>query len=475
MATDSPSAQSEASDSATNPSASSETAARPFPRRLLAALTLSSTLAPLNSTMLSVMLASVGPAFGVAETFATQALVTSYLITSIVMQAPSGKLGDRYGHRRAVAFGQLLFGVGSVGAMFAPSIWTLALARIVMAVGGALIVPSAGALLRLEIPPDKRGQAFGLFGASMALSAALGPVVGGVITSAFSWRATFGVNVVLLPIAALIAGRSPAPTEPARGPFRFDVVGTVLLGLALTLAVVASNLAGDPRRMPLLGAATAVAVLFVLFERRQSEPVVDLRLVTRPVFLAGGLVIALHNVSMYALLFELPSAVTRMGASGHAKGLLLGAMMISMVVVSPISGRLADKFGARKLALAGTALALAGMSAIRFVGLHSVPRLLPGLVLVGMGLGLAASPSQASAMSDAPRAESGMAAALLAMMRYLGGIAGLIVLSFVWSAPSDPARVLIEHDRAVMFFGAALGLAVVAAAFLPREAPGRLD
>ncbi len=442
----------------------------------MVALALSSMLTPLNSTMLSVVLGPIGREFREPETLLTQALVTSYLITSIVMQAPSGKLGDRWGHRRAVAIGQLLFALGSVAAMAAPSMITLGLARVIMAVGGALIVPSAGALLRLEIPPDRRGRAFGAFGASMAFSAAIGPVLGGFITAAASWRASFAVNLLVLPIAALLAGRAPRKRVETTKPFRFDLVGTVLLGLALTLAVVGSNSGIGTRRLGLYAAAALTVVVFVLWERRHPEPVVDLGLLRRPVFLAGGSVIALHNLAMYALLFELPSAMSRIGAvDEHGKGMMLGAMMLAMVVVSPISGRLADKLGARTLSLTGTTLAAAGMALLFHFGLGAMHQLVPALALFGVGLGLAASPAQASAMSAAPREESGMAAALLATMRYLGGVAGIVVLSLVWSAPSDPAAVVLEHGHALAVFGAALVLAIGAASVLPREAPGRLD
>lgn len=447
-----------------------------FSRRLVAALALSSMLTPLNSTMLSVVLGPIGAEFHASETLLTQALVTSYLIMSIVMQAPSGKLGDRFGHRRAVAVGQGLFALGSLCAMFAPSTVMLALARIVMATGGALIVPSAGALLRLEVPPEKRGQAFGAFGASMALSAAIGPVIGDPIAAAISWRATFAVNLVVLPIAVLLAGRTEPKIATSTKPFRFDVLGSLMLGSALTLAVVGSNAHAGHNRPYLYGASALVTALFVAWEKRHAEPVVDLGLLRRPVFVAGGLVVALQNLAMYALLFELPGAMSRVGGAGHgSKGLMLGAMMLAMVIISPISGRLADAFGARRIATTGALLALLGMMLLYAFGLGSLTRLVPALALFGVGLGLTSSPAQASAMSAAPKEESGMAAALLATMRYLGGIAGIVVLSLVWTAPSDPAQVVAEHRSALLVFGAALATAVLVTLVLPKEAPGRMD
>jgi MFS family permease len=446
-----------------------------FSRRLVIALALSSMLTPLNSTMLSVVLGPIGAEFDESESLLTQALVTSYLIASIIMQAPSGKLGDRFGHRRVIAWGQALFALGSVGAVVAPSTLTLALSRIVMATGGALIVPSAGALLRLEIPAERRGQAFGAFGASMAFSAAIGPVLGGIITAFASWRATFAVNLLVLPVAIGLAGRGKVVALPAAGPLRFDFVGTVLLGIALTLGVLGANDAlFEDRSLAFMGGGV-VLLGFVLWERRHPEPVVRLDLFRKPVFLAGGVVVAMHNLAMYALLFELPSAVSRVADVGsHGRGAMLGAMMLAMVFISPISGRLADKFGARRLTVTGSTLALAGMALLMFVGLTKLETLVPPLVLFGLGLGLAASPSQASAISATPRDASGSASAMLATMRYLGGVLGIVVLSLVWSAPDDPASAIVEHEHALQVFAAALLVALAASFVMPREAPGKL-
>lgn len=443
--------------------------------RLIAALALSSALAPLNSTMLSVVLGPIGRELDVPDARLTQLLVTSYLITSIVMQAPAGKLGDRLGHRRALAIGQVGVALGAVAGLLAPSVELLAAARVLMATGGALVVPSATALLRLELPPERRGRAFGAFGASMALAAAIGPVLGGAIEWAVSWRATFLVNLLVLPIAALLARSDGAERPPPRGlsGMRIDGLGALLLGGALAAVVIGAALEG-PERWLVLAGAGALAVVFVAWERRHPEPIMDLALLRRPVLTAGGLVIALHNLAMYALLFELPRTLERvLELRGHESGPLLGAMMISMVIASPISGRLSDRMGARPLAVGGTLLALFGIALLLLVPLTSVWSVLPSLVALGLGLGIASAPTQAAAMSAAPREGSGMAAALLSTLRYLGGVAGIVLLGVLQSSTEDREVALREHQHAVMLFAAALAIAVACAMVLPRASTKR--
>lgn len=455
------------------PEPSIHDATRVFPRRLVAALALSSMLTPLNSTMLSVVLAPIGREFHPPEGLLTQVLVTSYLITSIVMQAPAGKLGDRLGHRTTLALGQGAFLVGSLAAFAAPSFVLLGVARVVMATGGALIVPSATALLRIELPPAKRGQAFGAFGASMALSAAIGPMLGGFITAHASWRATFLVNLLVLPVAALLARAPHAASTSAKAlrGFRFDATGSLLLGAALSTIVIGTRLAGH-HRIIVIGAGLAIGLAFVVWELRHPEPVVDLSLLTHKAFLAGGLIIALHNLAMYGLLFELPGALDKvLGLGTHQTGPLLGALMVSMVIASPVAGRLSDRLGARLVAVTGCTVALMGIGALLVLPLESPRSAIPGLVLMGLGLGLSASPAQASAMGDVPPEVSGVAAALLATLRYLGGVTGIVILGFLWSNSDVPTVALMQHKQTLHYFSAALALALMCAMLLPRTPP----
>jgi MFS family permease len=172
---------------------------------------------------------------------------------------------------------------------------------------------------------------------------------------------------------------------------------------------------------------------------------------------------------MYALLFELPRALERvLGLGSRESGLVLGAMMISMVVAGPVSGRLSDRAGARPVALGGALLCLGGMLLMLALPIRSAGWVVPGMIVLGLGLGITSAPSQAAAISDAPRESSGMAAALLSTMRYLGGVAGIVALGLVQSDRTDPAIALAEHRTALVLFAVALGLAAACTLVLPR-------
>lgn len=422
-------------------------------RRLLGALALATTLAPLGSTSLAVALPSMGRDLGVAPAALTQWLVTSYLLVNIVCQSPGGKLGDLIGYRRALALGQSLVAAGTVVALLAPHLAALVVARVLVAAGGAAVVPSAMALARNNLPPERHARAFAAFGALMGLAAALGPTLGGALTRAFGWRAVFAPNLVILALSVALAGASPvAAPRPGRRP-TFDGAGSALLGVGL-VALVGGLRGGDPRA---LAVAVAALVAFAAWERRVASPVIDLTLFRRASFTCGGLVVAVGNMAMYATLFELPLFFARVrGVDAARTGVGLLALMLGMVVCAPLGARLSERVGARATAVAGMLCSAAGLYGLRDGASLTVPRdAMPFLVAMGVGIGLSNSPAQASAMADVPRDQAGMAAGVLATLRYLGGVAGIAVLGAL-SRGADAAGVLAAHGRAAVIFAAAL-------------------
>ena len=446
-------------------------AGRQLSFRVVAATALASGLAPLNSTMLTVALRPIGATFHASNAALTRALVTSYLVTSIVMQAPCGKIGDRLGHRHALRLGQLAFGFGAIVAVVSPSLVWLVIARVAMAAAGALVVPSAMALLRTELPAELRGRAFGVFGAAMALAAALGPLIGGQVAFAVGWRAVFAVNLVLLPISFVLAGPTPPKSlmrAPAPQP-SFDFVGTALLAGGLGSLVVGVG-RGGVLNLPFLAACPILLAAFVAVERRHPAPIVDLSLLQRPVFVASGLLIALQNLAMYALLFELPTTCgIVLGAETNRTGGLLVAITAPMVILAPIAGRLTDALGARKIAVLGATFAVLGVGVLLATPLRSLAAPVPGLILTGIGIGLSGAPAQSAGMSAAPADRGGVAAGMMATMRYLGGVAGTLVLGILLVQTESPEVALAAHRKALVVFLVSLVLATVCALLLPTK------
>ncbi len=433
----------------------------------LVAASLAATLMPLNSTMIAVALPDISIEFGRDPALVTQGLFTSYLIASVVLQSPAGKLGDRVGHARMVVAGQALVAAGALIGYLAPELWVLIVARIAMAAGGAALVPSAVALLRHDLPAERRGRAFGAFGAMMALSAALGPVVGGELVEAFGWRSLFAVNLPVLAVSvALVAIAGRAPTEQRDAHPRFDWVGTGLLAGGLTGIIL--GLRPDGPNVLLLLVGVGLLVPFGWWERRASDPVVAFSLFRSVPFAAGAFLIALQNLVMYALMLQVTLvAAALFDLDARATGRLIVSMMLAMVITSPIAGRLTDHVGARSIAVAGSVSGLLGIGALAWIDLTAPEQLAPPLVLLGIGLGLTAPAAQSASMSAVARGLAGTAAGIGATMRYLGGIVGVAVMSVLLDVNGTRAEVISDHRTVMAAFAVVLVVALACAALLP--------
>ncbi len=422
---------------------------------------------PLNSTMIAVAIPDISREFGHDPALVTQALVTSYLIGAVVLQSPAGKIGDRFGHARLVVVGQVVVGAGALLGFLAPSLGWLVLARILMALGGAALVPSTIALMRHALPPERRGRAFGAFGASMALSAAIGPLVGGELVEAFEWPAVFAANIPVLAVAAILTLTGGRVASAARGaPARFDWIGSTLLAAGLTGIIL--GLRPDGAVPWLVAAGAALVVPFVLWERRVGDPVIAFALFKSVHFSAGSTLIALQNLVMYSIVFEVPLiAAALFDLDARATGRLLLSMMLAMVVTSLVAGRLTDRYGARVLAVAGSVAALLGIGVMGSIDLTAASQLAPALTLLGIGIGLTSPAAQSASISAIAPELAGMAAGVGSTMRYLGGIVGVAVLSLLLDVHGNGAEVVAEHRILMAVFAGALLVGLVCAVLLP--------
>jgi MFS family permease len=436
--------------------------------RGLFAAGLAASLMPLNSTMIAVAISDIAEEFEHSATTVTQALVATYLITAIALQSPGGKLGDRIGQWRVLALGQTAIAAGAVLGLVAPNLAALTVARMLMACGGALVVPATVALMRIELPPERRGRAFGTFGAVMALAAAVGPLIGGVLVDEFSWEAVFLANVPVLAVSVLVGASVPRLATPSPTT-HFDWWGSSLLTVALVLVVVGAQ--GEQASSLLVsGVGLAVLIPFGWWESRTEDPVIDLSLFRSLPFTAGSLLMGLHNLVMYGILFELPLVLDDLFAlTARETGQLLIFLMVAMVAMSLLAGRLADRFGPRPVALSGALVCLVGLVVLDRSGLSAPDDVRIPLALLGTGLGLASPAAQSASMSSVAAAQSGMAAGVGATMRYLGAVAGIAMLGRVLDLEGSREQVLAEHRLVLAVFFVTLVVSLVCAALLPRR------
>ena len=409
---------------------------------VIAAAIFAGVLAPLNSTMIVVALPEVLADLGASLTWGTW-VVVSYLVAMAAVQPLGGSLGDRFGRRRLLLLGLGGFGLASLVAALAPSVEVLIAARTAQAVTGASAIPNATALVRTLVPTAARGRAFGLIGAGIGVAAALGPPLGGLVTGAFGWRWIFALNLLVLVPAIALAARVDDGARAARVG-RFDLLGSGLLLTTLVSFALAATLWRVPGvPWPAIGALALLAVAAGGWLRRHvarvAAPVVDLRLLGRPGFLAAGGSILFSNLTMYTILLAVPVFLAQLVGWGAGEvGLLLSGMSVLMLVFGPVGGGLADRFGRRAPALAGTLVATLGAAPLVFVSTAwAWPAYLVPLMLVGTGIGLAGAPVQAAAMEAGRADEAGQAAGMFSTMRYLGSILGAAGMAAILGSAAD--------------------------------------
>jgi EmrB/QacA subfamily drug resistance transporter len=433
------------------------------------AVTLAIALAPLNSTMVIVGLPKITDDFD-APLSSAGWLVTGYLIAVAALQTPAGKLGDRVGHRRLFLGGLVAFLATSVAAAAAPNLAWLIVFRTGQGITGAIVFPNGWALLRQTIPAERRARRFGAVGSAIALSAGTGPVLGDAVIALSSWRGTFLVNIVFV-VPALLIGRRylpPSPPEAARAAGRrpFDLAGTaawlaLLLGTAGALNV--SVRSGRPLLLVLIAPFLVVfGVWFVRRELAHPDPVLQPRFFANRAFAAVNVGIGCQNLAMYVTLLAVPIILERQ-PGGPGPGLVLGALTLVSVVVSPLGGRLADRLGRRTPAVVG--LGLSALTSIPLViATDGIPvGLLVGCLAVsGVGLGLSSAAMQTTSLESVPPEDAGVASGVYSTSRYLGSILGSSILA----ASGDPA----SRPIFLMVLAAAV-IAAVSVTRIPRHVP----
>jgi MFS family permease len=357
-----------------------------------------------------------------------------------------------------------MFLAASLAATLAPWFAALIVLRMVQALMGGVMTPSASALLRDIVPADRRGRLFGWFGTVMGLAAAIGPVVGGLLVAASGWRAIFLVNV---PVGALALGLSlralpdDGPRPPVRS-MRFDLPGAAAFTGFVGSVVAALFLAPDGagRWLPAAGLAVVFVGVLVHVERRVAHPFIALTLFRRRPYVGATATVLLHNLVMYSLLLVVPVfAQVELGLGPSGAGVVIGAMTGAMMVFSPVGGHLSDRVSRRAPVLAGSAIAIAATAGLVVsAGSPSTGALVALVALAGVGVGLAGASLQTTAVESSPREMVGVASGVFMTARYTGGIAASGIAAAVASSQAFRSGFVVLAAAAVASVATALAL-----------------
>ena len=386
----------------------------------------------LDMTVLSVGLTTISRDLH-ASTAQLQWMTAAYSLTMSGLMLVAGLLGDRWGRKRVLLAGLLLFGLASLLAAWSPNADGVIVARAVMGAGAAVVMPLAMSLLRTMFEPREQGRAIAVWTASVALGMPLGPIVGGLLLDHFWWGSIFLLNVVsvaiVVPLGAVLfeESRNPAPG-------RIDLPGIALSAAgvaALTYGLIDAQ-AGWTRASALGWIAAGLVLLagFVAGQRRAASPLVGLGLFRNRNFSGALTVLVLSIFAMLGVLFVVPLYLQ--GVLGYRPldaGLRLLPLAAGVLVASLTADRLAGRLGPRWAVCAGMTTAAAGLGLLSLLGPASGTVLIAaGLAATGAGMGLSTAPAMAVAMAVIPRETAGSAAAAINAIRNTGGVLGVAVV-----------------------------------------------
>ena len=406
----------------------------------------------LDATIVNVALPHIQQALGFSGS-GLEWVVNAYAVTFGGLLLLGGRAGDILGRRRTFVFGLLLFSGASLLGGFATSEWWLLTARAVQGVGGAVIAPTALALITTNFSEGgERNRAFGVYAAMAGAGSAVGLLLGGILTTYASWRWVLFVNV---PIGILIAAAAPRVlAESPRRPGRIDVAGAITGTGGVALLVYGLSTAatgpdgvshwGDAQVVASLAAAVALLVSFVLIERRSPHPLLPMRVLADRNRSGAYLIMLCIATGLFGLFFFLTLFIQNvLGYSAIRTGIAYLPFAIGVVIASALASQLMPRIGARPLILVGTAAVAGGMFWFSRLTEHAgYPNQLLGPMLISsLGLGLVFVPLALVALHNVADQDSGVASSLLNAAQQVGGAIGLALLGTVaWTTVADTAR-----------------------------------
>jgi EmrB/QacA subfamily drug resistance transporter len=397
----------------------------------------------LDITIVNVALPDIGRDFR-SPLSGLQWVIDAYALVLAAGLLTAGSLADLLGRRRLYATGTAVFTLGSLLCGLATGTVFLVTARVVQGIGGAVVFATSLALLGNAFRGRERGLAFGIYGGILGLAAAVGPVLGGLLTSGISWRWIFFVNLPV-GIAAIVVtlGKVDESRDPQAA--RLDWPGLVTFTGALGLLIYGLIRSADGWSLPgvygsLAGAGVLLAA-FIAVEGTRARPMLDLALFRKPTFV-GGLIAAFGlNASIYSVFTYLVLYLQQqLGYSAAQTGIRFLALTGGMFLSSTIAGRLSQAVPARLMIGSGFVLVGAGIAAMHGVSAVSGwTHLLPGMIIAGAGTGLVTVPLASTAVGVVDIARAGMASGINSTFRQVGLATGIAVLGSVFTARLDGA------------------------------------
>lgn len=436
---------------------------------VLAGTVLGSGLAFIDGSAVSLTLPVIQQSLG-GGLAAAQWIMNAYSLMLGALVLSGGAAADRYGRKRVFAAGVAMFTAASLVCGLAPSLPVLLAGRAAQGIGAALLTPASLALLGAAYDSRTRGQAVGIWAGASGLTSAIGPVLGGWLTQAISWRAVFFIN---LPVAALavwlvLANAKESKAEQS-GPVDWAGAAAVTIGLAaVTWALTVAPARGaDPAVLGAGGLGLAALIGFVVIERNAANPMTPLTLFKSLTFSGVNAVTLVLYGAFGAAFFLLPFELIRAhGYPPSAAGAALLPMSAGLALLSPFAGRVASRIGARPMLIVGTLSVAAGFGLLAVLArAHGYwTSVFPGLVVLALGAGIAVAPLTDAVLGSVGDKDEGAAAGVNNAVARVAGLLSVALLGFVIGG-SDPRGIAAGY-RITMIVAAVASAAAALIAVL---------
>jgi EmrB/QacA subfamily drug resistance transporter len=411
---------------------------RAYPLRwwTLVVLSISLVIIGLDNTILNVAIPTIQSDLN-ASASALQWIVDAYVLVFAGLLLTMGALGDRFGRKRALQAGLVVFGLSSFFAAYAQTASQLIAARALMGIGGALIMLSTLSIITAVFPREERGRAIGIWTGVAALGVGVGPLLGGWLLEHFWWGSVFFINIPVV-VVALLAGAIIVPESRDPMSRRIDVPGAVLSIAslsALIFAIIEAPTRGwlDGVVIAAFGAAVLLGAGFVRHELRTDQPMLDLGLFGNPRFSAGVTSITIAFFGLYGTIFVVTQYLQFvLGYSALKAGLAITPLALGMLIGASNSHRLVDRFGTGKVVAGGLTVIALTLATFSFWS-AATPYWVIGLSVMVLAIGLAntMAPSTDAVMGAVPVAKAGVGSAMNDTTRQVGGALGIAILGSV--------------------------------------------
>jgi EmrB/QacA subfamily drug resistance transporter len=409
-----------------------------------------------------------------------QWVVNAYALTFGVMIVTGGRLADMFGRRNAFFLGTAIFAsMSALGGAAQTETWLIA-TRTLMGIGGALMWPAILGMTYALLPEDKAGLAGGIIIGAAGLGNAIGPLIGGVLTDALSWRWIFFLNVPISAFAILVTYRLVKVAEPDPGEQRIDYPGIATISVGLVSLLVALDQIddwgfGDPRVIGLLALSALLLVAFVPIERRAgSHALVPRAVMANESFRASCLAILLMSATFFAALLYLPQFMEhQLGYSPLQAGLGMLPFLATFALVSFTAGPLYERLGAKVLAATGAACITIAPFVFSLVDSSSgFGALVPGMVVLGIGIGSFYPTATTAGVTSVDESQTSLAGGIVYMFQIAGGSIGLGLTTAIFSAQAsfvDGIQAAFRLDAALSLVGFLVALFFVGGRLLGRR------